>query len=151
MAGIRQRPIYILKLGLHTVRHMQFVYFGIRVRDLKRSIRFYSRVLGLKQVHKGTMGHGGVFVHLKKTGSSQRLELNYYPPGNRFYEKYRTGTEMDHIGFWVEDVDRTYARAISRGAKRAAAPFSNNRERLAYVKDPDGIWIEFFGKDKSKS
>jgi catechol 2,3-dioxygenase-like lactoylglutathione lyase family enzyme len=84
MAGIRQRPIYILKLGLHTVRHMQFVYFGIRVRDLKRSIRLYSRVLGLKQVHKGTMGHGGVFVHLKKPGSSQRLELNYYPPGNRF-------------------------------------------------------------------
>jgi catechol 2,3-dioxygenase-like lactoylglutathione lyase family enzyme len=74
--------------------------------------------------------------------------LNYYPPGNRFYENYRTGTEMDHIWFWVEDVDRAYTRAISRGAKRAAAPFSSNGERLAYVKDPDGIWIEFFGKDK---
>jgi len=97
------------------------------------------------------MKHGGVFVHLKKPGSSQRLELNYYPAGNRFYEKYRMGTEMDHIGFSVEDVDRTYKRAISKGAKRAAAPFSNNGERLAYVKDPDGIWIEFFGKDKGKS
>jgi lactoylglutathione lyase len=127
---------------------MKFVYFGIRVRNLNRSINFYTRVLGLKQVHKGTMAHGGIFVHLKKPGSMQRLELNYYPSGNRFYEKYKQGTEMDHIGFWVEDVDREYARAISKGAKRATAPFSNNGERLAYVKDPDGIWIEFFAKDK---
>ena len=97
------------------------------------------------------MSHGGVFVSLKKPGSSQRLELNYYPPGNRFYEIYRPGTEMDHIGFWVEDVDRAYAVAIARGAKSGAIPFSNNGERLAYVKDPDGIWIEFFGKDKRKS
>ena len=127
---------------------MQLVYFGIRVRDLDRSLKFYKKVLGMKQIHRGVMAHGGVFVHLKRPGSSQRLELNYYPAGNRFYEKYKAGTEMDHIGFWVEDVDREYSRAISKGAKRATAPFSNNSERLAYVKDPDGVWIEFFGKDK---
>lgn len=79
----------------------------------------------MKIAHRGTMGHGGVFVHLKKSGSAQRLELNYYPPRNRFYEKYRPGTEMDHIGFWVKDVDRTYAELISKGARKAVAPFSN--------------------------
>ena len=129
---------------------MQFVYFGIRVRDLRRSLRFYTKVLGMKVIHRGTMRHGGIFVHLKKPGSSQRLELNYYPPTNRFYEKYRSGSEMDHVGFWVKNVDRTYAQLISKGAKKAVAPFSNGRERLAYVKDPDGIWIEFFGADKRK-
>lgn len=128
---------------------MRLIYFGIRVRNLQRSLKFYTKVLSMKQVHKGTMGHGGIFVHLKKPGSAQRLELNYYPRGNRFYEKYRPGTEMDHIGFWAEDVDRTYAKLISRGAKTAVAPFSNNGERLAYVKDPDGIWIELFGPDKT--
>ncbi len=127
---------------------MHLVYFGIRVRNLQRSLRFYTKVLGMKVIHRGTMRHGGVFVHLKKPGSTQRLELNYYPPKNRFYEKYRPGTEMDHIGFWANNVDLTYAQLISKGAKRAVAPFSNGRERLAYVKDPDGIWIEFFGTDK---
>jgi len=102
----------------------------------------------MKQVHKGTMAHGGIFVHLKRTGSQQRLELNYYPPNNRFFEKYRFGTEMDHLGFWVENVDRAYHQSIAKGARKAAAPFTNNGERLAYVKDPDGIWIEFFGRDR---
>lgn len=129
---------------------MQLIYFGIRVRNMQRSLKFYTKVLGMKVIHKGKMRHGGVFVHLKRPGSAQRLELNYYPPKNRFYEKYQPGTEMDHIGFWAEDVDRTYTKLISKGAKRAAAPFSNGRERLAYVKDPDGIWIEFFGTDKRK-
>ncbi len=124
---------------------MHLVYFGIRVKSLKRSLQFYTRVLGMRVVHKGTMRHGGVFVHLKKPGSTQRLELNYYPPGNRFYEKYRPGTEMDHIGFWAKDVDRAYAKLRSKGARKAVAPFWNGKERLAYVKDPDGIWIELFG------
>jgi len=127
---------------------MRFLYFGIRVRNIKRSTKFYTKVLGMKVIHKGVMAHGGVFVHFKLPGSQQRLELNYYPPNNRFYEKYRPGTEMDHLGFWVEDVDRTYRQLIAKGAKKAVAPFTNNgRERLAYVKDPDGIWIEIFGKN----
>jgi lactoylglutathione lyase len=129
---------------------VKFVYFGIRVRDIKRSVRFYTKVLGMNVVHKGKMGHGGVFVHLKQPGSMQRLELNYYSSSNRFFETYRPGTEMDHIGFWAEDVDRTYAKLISKGASRAVAPFSDGRQRLAYIKDPDGIWIEFFGADKRK-
>lgn len=129
---------------------MRFVYFGVRVSNLNRSLRFYTKILGMKVIHRGTMRHGGVFVHLKNPGSAQRLELNYYPSRNRFYERYRPGTEMDHIGFWADDVDRTYAMLIAKGAKRAVAPFSNGRERLAYVKDPDGIWIELFGTDKRK-
>lgn len=124
---------------------MRLVYFGIRVRNLKRSLRFYTKVLGMRVVHKGVMRHGGVFVQLKKPGSTQRLELNYYPSGNRFFEKYKPGTEMDHIGFWVKDVDRTYAKLLSMGARKTVAPFWNGKERLAYVKDPDGIWIELFG------
>jgi catechol 2,3-dioxygenase-like lactoylglutathione lyase family enzyme len=104
----------------------------------------------MKVVHRGKMLHGGVFVHLKHQGSAQRLELNYYPSNNRFYTKYRRGTEMDHIGFWTDDVDKTYARLIAKGAGRAVPPFSNGKERLAYVSDPDGIWIEFFGTDKRK-
>lgn len=129
---------------------MRLIYFGIRVRNMKRSLRFYTKVLGMKVIHRGKMLHGGIFVHLRQPGSAQRLELNYYPSNNRFYEKHRLGTEMDHIGFWTDDVDRTYARLIVKGAGRAVAPFSNGGERLAYVKDPDGIWIEFFGADKRK-
>jgi lactoylglutathione lyase len=129
---------------------MRFIYFGIRVRNLKRSLRFYTKVLGMRVVHKGKMAHGGIFVHLKHRGSPQRLELNYYPPRNRFHEKYKPGSEFDHLGFWSEDVDRTYAQLVSKGAKTAMKPFSDDGQRLTYIKDPDGMWIEIFGADKRK-
>jgi len=124
---------------------MNFIYTGIRVRNLERSLRFYKRVMGMKQILKGAMEHGGVFVHLKNPHSSQRLELNFYPPGNKFLEKYRTGSELDHLAFWTEDVDLHYRKLVAGGAKSAVKPFSEGKYRLAFVKDPDGIWIELMG------
>ena len=99
----------------------------------------------MKQILKGKMPTGGIFVHLVSPRSQQRLELNYYPPGTKYYEKYRSGSELDHIAFWEKDVDRRYRELIAKGAKKAIEPFSgppNDKYRLAFVKDPDGIWIE---------
>jgi catechol 2,3-dioxygenase-like lactoylglutathione lyase family enzyme len=73
-----------------------------------------------------------------------RLELNYYPKGNRFYEPYRPGSELDHLGFAVDDVDGWVNKAKRLGGK-IAADFRETAERLAYIRDPDGVWLEFFG------
>lgn len=127
---------------------MSFTYTGIRVRDLQRSLRFYTRVMGMKQILKGRMAAGGIYVHLKSARSAQRLELNYYPPGTKFYEKYRSGSELDHIAFWERDVDGRYEELLAKGAKKAVEPFSEDKYRLAFVKDPDGIWIELIGIDR---
>jgi lactoylglutathione lyase len=129
---------------------MYFRYSGIRVRDLQRSVRFYTQVMGMKLNLKGKMDHGGLWVELKSPGSAQRLELNYYPPGSKFYERFRTGSELDHLAFWVTDVDRKFERLIEKGAKRAVEPFSQGKYRFAFVKDPDGIWIELIGRIRRK-
>lgn len=126
----------------------RFAYTGIRVRNLRRSISFYTKVMGMKVACKGKMDHGGSFVQLLNPRSQQRLELNYYPPGTKYYEKYKPGSELDHIAFWETDVDRRYRELISRGARKAVEPFSGPPDgtyRLAFVKDPDGIWIELIG------
>lgn len=91
------------------------------------------------------MSHGGKWVHLLDPSTEQQLELNWYPKGSRFYRRYRNGSEMDHIGFIVNDAVAWYRRLIKRGAKSAAKPFGDANEPLAYVKDPDGIWIELIG------
>lgn len=91
------------------------------------------------------MEHGGRWVHLKIPGQPQMLELNFYPRGNRFYEPFHAGTELDHLGFFVDDIDGWVKRARRVGGT-LAVDFSETRERLAYVRDPDGIWIEFVGK-----
>ncbi len=127
---------------------MYFRYTGVRVRDLQRSLRFYTKVMGMKAHLKGQMWHGGVWVELKSPHSSQRLELNYYPPGTKYHEAFRTGSEMDHIAFWVKDVDRKYQELLKKGAKKGIAPFQQGKYRFAFVKDPDGIWIELIGRRK---
>lgn len=128
----------------------KFTYTGIRVRDLERSLRFYTEVLGMRKVLRGKMRHGGVFIHLKSPRSAQLLELNWYPEDNPFYCPYRKGEELDHLAFWVQDVLGTFRRVVRAGAKPAVAPWREGGYELAYVMDPDGIWIELLGRAKTK-
>jgi len=119
----------------------RFYYAGIRVRDLKKSLDFYTDAVGMKVVNKGTMPHGGKFVQLRGRGSKQTLELNWYPPGSRFYSEYRVGDEIDHLAFVVKDSGKAYRELISKGATPAVSP-AESKGTEVYVKDPDGIWIE---------
>lgn len=96
------------------------------------------------------MDHGGKWVHFVDPSTRQMLELNWYPKGSRFYEVYRKGSELDHIGFIVDDAVRWFNLLVKRGAKRAAEPFGDESETLAYVKDPDGIWVELIGPGRKK-
>ena len=120
------------------------LYSGIRVRDLKRSLKFY-RALGLRPVMRGKMRmeNGGTWIWLRGPESPQVLELNYYPPGNRFYEHYHDGSEMDHVGFSVRDVRPILERLQKVGVKGPIVEFDNGSVRLTFIEDPDGVWIEF--------
>jgi lactoylglutathione lyase len=118
-----------------------FRYTGIRVRDLDRSLSFYTTLFGMKVIGQGTMPHGGRYVHLRTPGSPQRLELNWYPKTSRFYTPYRAGEEMDHLAFVVPDVRRAYRELVRKGVEVAVSPADSEGTEV-YVKDPDGIWIE---------
>jgi len=122
---------------------LRFLYTGIRVRNLERSIRFY-RGLGFREILRGTMDHGGQFVHLQQPRSDRRIELNYYPPGNRFYTPYRKGEEFDHFGFVTNDVDAWVRRMKRLGGKVAIPAWTETGQRLGYVADPDGFVVEVF-------
>ena len=122
-----------------------FIYTGIRVRDLDRSLNFYKKLLGMKISRRGKMPHGGLYVALRSPGSKQELELNWYPKGSRFFGRYRTGEELDHLAFVVDDVESTYKKLVHNGARTAVSP-SQSRGTEVYVQDPDGIWIELLGR-----
>jgi len=107
--------------------------------------------MGMKKNLEGVMYHGGVWVELRGPHSAQRLELNYYPRNSKFHEKFKTGSELDHLAFWVKDVDKKYEQLVKRGAKRAIEPFRQGKYSFAFVKDPDEIWIELIGRAKRRS
>ena len=122
---------------------VDYVYAGIRVRDLARSLRFYSK-LGFRVFRRGTMEHGGKWVQLKFPRAEQRIELNYYPLRNRFHERIRKGTEFDHFGFRVSNVEG-WARRLVALRMPIVARIKETHENIVYTRDPDGNWLEFFG------
>jgi catechol 2,3-dioxygenase-like lactoylglutathione lyase family enzyme len=122
---------------------VEFVYSGLRVRNLARSLRFY-RKLGFRVYRSGTMGHGGKWVQLLFPGAQERLELNFYPRSNRYYEPLRKGTEFDHFGFRVSDVEAWEAE-LHRRRLPIVARIREPHENIVYTRDPDRNWLEFFG------
>jgi catechol 2,3-dioxygenase-like lactoylglutathione lyase family enzyme len=115
-------------------------YTGIRVRDLAAATRFYSEGLGLRAGASGRMAAGGLWQELKDPESGVVLELNYYPGD----PPYREGDELDHLGFRVRDLDRVVARLVALGARVRIPTFSEGSQRLTFLSDPDGIWIELY-------
>jgi catechol 2,3-dioxygenase-like lactoylglutathione lyase family enzyme len=113
-------------------------YTGIRVRDLDRSRRFYTEGLGLSAGRSGRMAAGGVWLELTDPATHAMLELNFYPDDPPF----REGDELDHLGFRVEGLDATVARLIGLGARVRIPAFREADTRLAFLSDPDGVWIE---------
>jgi len=122
----------------------RLAYAGIQVRDLDRSIGFYRDVLGMRVVRRQHVPETrGEWAELRSPGSDQMLELNWYPEDSTFFPgPYRNGDELDHIAFACEDVPRAYTELLARGAGIGHPPFVEDRTVLAYVTDPDGIWIE---------
>ncbi len=125
---------------------MYLKYVGIRVRDLERSVKFYSELFGLKEERRGDMTRYGlgIWVLLRDEQSGERIELDWYPPGSQYDTPYTSGEELDHIGFVVDDVGTTYRELLAKGVEPAGVDPSVTEGWTPFVKDPDGNWVEIF-------
>jgi len=127
---------------------MRFQHVGLRVTQLPRSIRFYSRALGLREVRRGDTRSwgGGIWVLLEDPRTRGKVELNWYPKGSMFAGPYRSGDAVDHLDFTLgvasrAELDRAYRRLVGAGGKPTGYEPSTTGGWMASVKDPDGIWI----------
>ncbi len=122
-------------------------YTGIRIKDMDESLRFYTEVLGMRVVEQRerTPPTDGEVATLKSPGGDQVLELNWYVEGSRFGPPYINGEELDHLGFDVEDLDAAIADLSQKGVEVLVRPGEIGGIigwREAFIKDPNGIWIE---------
>ena len=114
---------------------------------MEESLRFYTDLLGMvivEPVQKTAPTKGSV-VTLKSPNSEQLLELNHYEQGSPYSSPYVNGEDLDHIAFDVEDLEATTNELKRQGVEVVVEPYQIGRKegwREAYVKDPNGIWIE---------
>jgi lactoylglutathione lyase len=123
------------------------VYTAIRVRDMKRSIAFYTGALGMKcQFQFKIKETGGRVAYLKSPGGKQNLELNWYPGS----KPYRKGDELDHLGFKVPDLKAAHAALVAHGARVTIPTFREGSVRLTFYEDPDGIPLEIVSNARGR-
>jgi len=120
----------------------KFSNTGISVSNFEKSIAFYRKTLGMKLIFREKIKEtGGQVAWLKSKGSKQILVLNWYP---RKY-KYGDKTGLDFLAFEVRDAAAEYEK-LSRKHRGTIPPFREGNMMLAYVRDPNGNWIELGSK-----
>jgi len=97
------------------------------VRDIERSVSFYTDTLGLKLKAR----YGNQFAQVEAPGTIIAL----HPAGGDAPQQGRS--ESMSIGFSVPDLGKTMAELTSKGVKfhRTA---DDNQVKLAFFLDPDG-------------
>ncbi len=126
----------------------KFAYVGIRVKDLEESILFYTKVLSMKVKYRFnialTKGKG---VSLASPDGTFNLELNYYEDSSAYSTPYVVGEGLDHLAFLVDDLTKALDEAKSAGYNMILS-LEAGKFHWAYIQDPNGIWIELFGRDE---
>ena len=122
----------------------KFTYVGIRVKNMKKSIDFYTKFLGMKDKGNSRIEvTKGEVAFLESGDGKVGIELNYYDAKSPFNARYVVGEGLDHLAFGVEDLDAALRLAKKLGYK-LAKEVKTDKSRWAYVEDPNGIWVELF-------
>ena len=116
----------------------------IRVFDLRRSLDFYTGVLGMKLLRKNDYPDGRftlAFVGFGPEEETAVIELTHnWDQG----EPYQIGTGFGHVALGVADIYAACEGLKAAGAKivRAPGPMKHGSTVIAFVEDPDGYKIE---------
>ena len=146
----------------------------LRIKDPKVTLDFYTRVMGMTLVKKldfEAMNFSLYFLAAIKPdelgdwsdddrtrtaqtfGRPAMLELTHnWGTENDADFRYHNGNDQPqgfgHIGFAVPDLDAACARFDELGVEYVKRPEDGKMNDLAFIKDPDGYWIEIFAAER---
>jgi lactoylglutathione lyase len=116
-----------------------FLHTMIRVGDLDRSVDFYTRLLGMKELRRNDVPDGKytlAFVgYAPESTGAGVIELTY----NYGVDKYEPGNAFGHLAIGVPDIYATCEALRAAGAKitREPGPVKFGTTVIAFVEDPD--------------
>ena len=119
----------------------------LRVGNLERSLEFYTRVLGMRELRRKEYPDGrftNVFVGYYDESRAAVLELTW----NWYTTSYDLGKGYGHVAVEVDNAAAACEETRRRGGKvtREAGPMKHGTTVIAFVEDPDGYKIEFIEK-----
>ena len=122
---------------------MRILHTMIRVGDLEKSLRFYTKTLGMKLLRKKDYPSGRftlAFVGYGPESENTVLELTH----NWDQKNYELGDGYGHIALGVENIYETCQTIKANGGLvvREPGPMKHGQTVIAFVEDPDGYKIE---------
>ena len=123
----------------------KFLHTMIRVGNLDRSVKFYTELLGMKELRRRDVPDGKYTLVFLGYGDGNaegqgEIELTY----NYGVEKYEQGNAFGHLAVGLPDVAGACEKVRAGGGKvtREAGPVKFGTTIIAFVEDPDGYKIE---------
>ena len=130
-------------------KEFQMLHTMLRVRDLDKSIDFYTKFLGMTLLRKREVPEAkytNVFVGYGPEDTHAVLELTYNWEQD---EDYEIGTAYGHIALGVRGIydicDKLEAAGVN--IPRKPGPVKHGTTHIAFIEDPDGYKIEIVDLD----
>jgi lactoylglutathione lyase len=127
---------------------LRLLHTMLRVGDMRRSIDFYTRVIGMKLIRESdnpSNNYSLAFLGFESNPEQAEIELTY----NYGVDRYDLGTAYGHIALQVASAKEACDRIRDAGGKvtREAGPVKGGTTVIAFVEDPDGYKIELIERD----
>ncbi|KAK9841365.1 hypothetical protein WJX74_004564 [Apatococcus lobatus] len=146
-----------------------------RVRDPAASVDFYSRILGMQLINRLDFEEAKFSLYFLAYESHDDIPDNFADRIEWQFSRKATvelthnwGTESDpnfkgyhngndepqgygHIGIDVPDVAAACKRFSDLGVSFQKRPEDGRMKSIAFIKDPDGYWIEIFNSKASRA
>ena len=127
---------------------MRYLHTMVRISDIDESLNFYCKVLGMREMHRMENEAGRfTLIFLAAPEDRQRAATDKAPVLELTYnwdpEAYGEGRNFGHLAFEVDDIYATCQRIADAGVAINRPPRDG---RMAFVRSPDNISIEFLQK-----
>lgn len=114
----------------------KMIHENYNVLNLEKSIQFYEKALGLKEVRRKEAADGSfIIVYMGDGKSGFELELTWLAERTA---PYNLGDEEFHLAFETDDFEEAYR--LHR--KMNCICFENKEMGIYFIQDPDGYWLE---------
>ena len=114
----------------------KMIHENYNVQNLEKSLEFYEKALGLKEVRRKEASDGSfIIVYIGNEESEFELELTWLKDHP---DKYDIGEEEFHLAFRTDDFDAAHKLHEEMGC----ICFENPEMGIYFIQDPDGYWLE---------